>query len=446
MKFNREIRQPRENEPPHLKFNSVNSLDRKLATTLKAALKKNESASTDQKLSSEFKRILERVVNEDLRRTLETVFSKIARHTNEAIQPEVTEALRLLRTFLELGLRETPSVTFLAWLDLFSGLTLDEVLSVTPNTVCFGKWLKKSKASTQEIQRQLAERPDQTYATIGADWLLEHAKPEMSLLLVRKFLACQSRPEYLPPWNEALAVAFKKDKRGELLAAILRQPSTSQDQVQTLSEVVRLNRALFKTVCDLLPTILVRKDSTATAVGFVRCLFEGVISLDGSDREFNTAVLSRLGTGILLADRRNPNADEVLALIRKITTQLRNLTKGEMAQSKTWIFESLREEDKPSDGKLCVNLQGARYIALAFEKADQGFPVKEILSVTARYLGLSPIGKNGEIVRYEPLQHEDVDGGLLPGESVVVLESGWSFNEEALMRAKVRKRKDESHV
>lgn len=423
----------------------MNSLDRKLATALKAALKKNKDGS-GEKLSSEFHKTIERVVNEDLRRTLETLFSKVVCQTNETSQPEVTEALRLLRTLLERGFRETPSVAFLTWLDLFSGLRLEEVLSVTPNTICFGRWLKKAKVSAQEIQRQLAEQSDKAYATIGADWLLEHSKPEMSLPVVERLLSRQPRPEYLLPWDESLAAAIKKDKRGDLLAAIFRQPPTSQEQVHTLSEVVRSNRYLFKTVCDLLPAILARKDSTDTAVGFVRCLFDGVVTSEGSDREFATAMVARLGTGILLADRRSPNSDEVLTLIRKITGQLRNLTKGDTAQSKTWVLDSLREEDKPSDGKLCVNLQGARYIARAFENADQGFPVKEILSVTARYLGLSPIGKNGEVVTYDPLQHEDVVSGLLPGESVVILESGWAFKDEAVMRAKVKKANGGSHV
>ena len=132
-------------------------------------------------MSKEFHRILESVVNEDLRRTFETLFSKVVCQTNETIQPEMAEALRLLRTLLEHGFKETPSVVFLIWLDSFSALTLDEVLSVAPNPICFSRWLKKSKVLTQEIQRQLAERPDQTYATIGADWLLEHSKPEASL-------------------------------------------------------------------------------------------------------------------------------------------------------------------------------------------------------------------------------------------------------------------------
>ncbi len=174
----------------------MNSLDRKLATTLKAALRKSRDASTVGRLSNEFRQNLERVINDDLRSAIETLFSKIARQTNGTTQPEAAEALRLLRTLLERGFRETPSVAFLVWLDLFSGLKLDEVLSATPNTVCFGKWLKKSKVPAQEIQRQLAERLDQIYTTIGADSLLEHAKPEMSLLLVRKFLSRESRPEY----------------------------------------------------------------------------------------------------------------------------------------------------------------------------------------------------------------------------------------------------------
>jgi hypothetical protein len=361
----------------------VNSLDRKLASALKADLKQSKAGS-GEKLSNEFHKILGQVVNEDLRRTLETLFSKVACQTNETIQPEVTESLRQLRTLLEHGFRETPSIAFLVWLDSFSRLTVDEVLSVAPDTICFGKWLKKAKASAQEIRRQLAENPGQAYATIGADWLLEHPKPEFSWSVVERFLSRQLRPEYLLPWNEALAAAMKKDKRGELLTAILRQPSMNQEQLQALSGVIRLNRVLLKTVADLLPMVLARKDSTAAAVHFVHCLFDDVITSEGSEREFSTAVIGRLGAGILLADRRSPHSDKVLVLARKIARQLRNLTKGETAQANTWVFENLCEEEEPGDGKLCVNLQGARCIALAFEKADQGFAAKDVLRNVVR--------------------------------------------------------------
>ena len=147
----------------------MNSLDRKLATALKEALKKNKAGS-GKEVSKEFHRILESVVNEDLRRTFETLFSKVVCQTNETIQPEMAEALRLLRTLLEHGFKETPSVVFLIWLDSFSALTLDEVLSVAPNPICFSRWLKKSKVLTQEIQRQLAERPDQSAPMVAYVW------------------------------------------------------------------------------------------------------------------------------------------------------------------------------------------------------------------------------------------------------------------------------------
>ena len=424
----------------------MNSLDHKLAKIFKATLKKPKDSLKVENTSGEFRKILSQVVNTDLHETLKEVFSQVSRPTEQPADLEIKEALRLLRVLLDQGFKETPAVLFLAWLDALKNLSLEQILPIAPTAICLGKWIKTAKASSQEIERQLLDQPDQAYASVGADWLLEHAKPQVSLLVVAKLLTRQPRPEYLLPWNEALAAAIKKDTRGELLAAILKQPSPSQEQILTLSEVVRSSQILFKAIGDLLPTILARKDSTTAVVRFVHCLFDDVIRAEGSDREFATALLARVGTGILLADRRTSNSDEVLALIRRVSRQLRNLTKGEAAQTKTWVFENVRVEDKLSDGKLFVNLQGARYVALAFEKVDQGFPAKEILSVTARYLGLSPIGKNGETVCYEPLQHEDVDGGLLPGEFVVVLESGWSFNEEAVMRANVRKRKDESHV
>ena len=94
---------------------------------------------------------------------------------------------------------------------------------------------------------------------------------------------------------------------------------------------------------------------------------------------------------------------------------------------------------KTADGKISITQHGARHLARALEEAGQGFSAKEILTVLARNLGLVAVGKNGDTVIYNPLQHEDVAGGLLPGQSVLIEESGWSINQETVARAKVKK-------
>jgi len=82
-----------------------------------------------------------------------------------------------------------------------------------------------------------------------------------------------------------------------------------------------------------------------------------------------TTVLARLGCGILLQDRRGPQAEAVLGLIAQAARRLRNLTKDEADQARTWVLENLRAGAEPSDGKAHVTIEGARHLALAFEKA-----------------------------------------------------------------------------
>jgi hypothetical protein len=272
-----------------------------------------------------------------------------------------------------------------------------------------------------------------------SDWLLTHSKPENLLPFLELLLARHPRPKFLFPWSEALQAGLKKDKRGKLLALLLRHSWQSEDWIITLCHAIRTNRNLFRETIDLLPAILCRKEKAVFAADFVNALFDSIISVEGDEREFFTAELARLGTGILRADRRTQISGDVLAVVQKKTRQLCNLTKNQDLKSRTWVLENLSEEVKPTDGKISITSQGARYIALAFEKADQDFSAKEILRITARNLGFRTIGKKGEKTIYNPLQHEDVIGGLLPGQAVFIEDEGWTLNQETVVRAKVKK-------
>jgi hypothetical protein len=249
----------------------------------------------------------------------------------------------------------------------------------------------------------------------------------------------------LLPSQKVLIDALKKDKSCELLALALRQPPHNQAHI-FLMELISSDSALFKLIIDRLPKVLTKKEIGAPLVELVKNIFGAIISTSGSEREFLTASLARLGANIVLTERRSQHSDAVLFFIRQTARQLRTFAKNDKIQSRTWVFENLVFEQELPTGDSCINLQGARYIALAFEKADQGFTAKEILSVTARYLGLSPVSVKGDEVVFNPLQHEDMDGGLVPGERVFILDSGWILNQEVVMRAKVSKKNGGKNV
>lgn len=88
-----------------------------------------------------------------------------------------------------------------------------------------------------------------------------------------------------------------------------------------------------------------------------------------------------------------------------------------------------------------ITLLGAKNLALSMEKANQGFPAKEILTNLAFNLGLIRYGTQPSTrpIAYNPIEHEDTVGGLLPGDIVVALEPGWMYKIEVLIRAKVRR-------
>lgn len=86
-----------------------------------------------------------------------------------------------------------------------------------------------------------------------------------------------------------------------------------------------------------------------------------------------------------------------------------------------------------------ITKEGAQILVLAFEMLYRDLSPKDVLTATAKNLGLTQLGKKGEPVVYAPRNHEDLDGGMLPGDNAVIEESGWLFGKDLIARAKVRK-------
>jgi hypothetical protein len=347
-------------------------------------------------------------------------------------------AIRALR---ERGLVGTASALFERWKDFYRELPIQEIKTEAPDAKALEVWRKGRGMRVEEMEEKLLSDPLSTYETSGADWILLRAKPERSLPILRLFLRRLPRPKFLPQWAAVIGERLRLDKRGLLLGCAISAASENAGDLKALAEVVRLDRSLLLMVAGLLPRIASHRNAGTGVVEFAREILSSVIESQGSDREFLTAVLVQLGSGMLI-ERQSGQTKACLEFVQQMARQLRNLTSEENLRSKTWVLENLCGEELPRDGALHITIDGARQLAIAMDKAQQGFDAKEILAVAARNLGLVPIGKKGEKVSFSPVRHQDVEGGMLPGDAAQIEEGGWSYQDDVIVRAKVKPNKD----
>ena len=82
----------------------------------------------------------------------------------------------------------------------------------------------------------------------------------------------------------------------------------------------------------------------------------------------------------------------------------------------------------------------ARMIGFAFDNlANKNFDPILVFKVMCRNLEFSEIGKVNEEIIYNPIFHEDLDSGMLPGDRGVVAQIGWICNLQPVLRAKIHK-------
>jgi hypothetical protein len=418
---------------------TTNPFDRKLATVLKALNKGLKDASAKEKVGKDYQSVRSRVVDATLGTVLDDLFKSFSTPADQRVKPEQAHMIAVIRTLCDRQFPASAAFLFAAWRDCIASLPLDAVLPLIPDAASFENWRKASVQPAKEVEQRLLAVPGPTYMTAGADWCLLHATPEKQLPLLDLFLSRQSRPKFLPSWAEALALALQKNKKGALLRFCLEHPWPREDRLVTLAEVVRLDVVLMHATIDAMPKILTAKEAPASAVLFVRQLFANLITTTDEERQFATASLARLGTGILLQHFLGPRALEAMAFIEQTTRQLRGVTRGAELQSRTWILESLQAEKALADGGLQITFDGARRFAVAYERARQGLSAADLLSTIAKNLGLTIINTKGEQVTYNPLEHEDSQGGIRPSELVLVLEPGLKYQNTVVLRALVGK-------
>lgn len=278
----------------------MNTLDKKLAATIKRMQKREISEAKRANQPSDLRLMRERIREIGLDGRAETLLAGVLSTTEGRPNPSTDDTLFVVRALRERGLIEVAAALFERWKQLYREFRVEDIKREAPDAKSLEAWRKEAGVRVEGMAQKLLSDLPATYETAGADWLLLRGNPERSLPMLRFYLERHARPKHLPQWADAIADRLSHDKRGSLLGCVLSTTSENRNEVKALAEVIRINRSLLLMVIDLMPRIASRRDAAASVVAFVREILTPVVESRGSDREFLTAVLARLGSGVLL--------------------------------------------------------------------------------------------------------------------------------------------------
>jgi hypothetical protein len=409
----------------------MNALDKKLCRVLKLARSGPDEAAKKLEASYQFKLLLDQVRNHAISDPLASAFELV-------IDPKAIQAalLNFVEPLLHAGLTDTSAFLFMSSFNADAPLNYEKMLRLSPNIASVELWRKRNKIAKKDFQKTLLVHLSAVYESAAGDWLVKNGDLQQLSHLLGLFLKGQSRPQYLPPASETLAKRLGKDVKGSLLAELIKL-ADDPTKLKKLSEIALQKRA-FKTIVDSFPKII-GSDPHPNLEKLFKEYVAAVMLSKGKDREFLSVGLARLTTGMLANENRHSQADGLIALAAAATQQLRILARESEEAKRTWVLENLAVETKPPAGQLQITEEGARHIAIAFQRVEEGFSTRDILTLTARNLGLSAIGQKGEKIPFNPFLHEDKEGDLLPGNSAVIEESGWRHGEMVVRKAKVKR-------
>lgn len=413
----------------------VNPLDKKLSSILKS-LAKSKDLTSRAKAEKDYVHVRSRIGDDWLRSVIAELVRTFGEPASGRPTPSPEHGRGIITDLRNREFTSTSSFLFQSWIELTSRVPALEMLRLAPDAAAVEVWRKKMQIKIAALEDEFLASAEAAYESPAGDWLLTKAKPERLVQLFNLLLSRRPRPKFLPQWQEALSSSLLKDKRGGLLECLLRK-EWSDDQIRSLSELICRERGVFATVVEILPRAIAHEEAKQGVTQLLKEFWAATLSASGARREELTAGLARVGTGILLSGKRSGQTEAALIVIQEAARQLRGATAESEARF-TWVFTSLAMPESPSNGRLHITREGAQHFAVAFEKSSQGFIARDVLTLTALSVGLQPIGKAGEALSFNPLQHFDTIGGTTPGEQVTVTEPGWLWKSEVVVRAKVK--------
>lgn len=344
---------------------------------------------------------------------------------------------QLIADYKHAGCPKAAAAFAVVTLPLLVKMPVERVAHLLPDAQSLESWRKATTCSVDQLADFYFSNLSSAADGVGIAWLLANL-PAARLDSLFGFMldeigAGARRNTFIPITCDHL----EKDPKGQRLETWLACTLAKPDRMRTFSRILRTSNETLLVVTDTLALVARSKTPGLPLGEFVRCLFDDIHGTTGVARQQACGWVARIGSALLLAGQLSPAGINALSTVNDIGDELRTLARDPAGAENTWVLSHLGQVAE-AEGNY-ITLEGARRWAFAFEEAVKSGQNVSRLEVLGFNLGLRPLVELGQTMRYAPQSHDDIEGGILPGDPVVTLSTGWGFDRRPIVRARVRR-------
>jgi hypothetical protein len=316
-------------------------------------------------------------------------------------------------------------------------MPVDRVANLLPDAQSVESWRKAATCSVEQLADFYFANLAMAAEGAGIAWLLANlpaSKLDPLFGFMLDEVGAGARRNVLVPIT---CDYLEKDPKGQRLEVWLACTLAKADRLKVFCRILRTSNETLLVVTETLALVAQSKAPGLPLGEFVRCLFDDIHVTTGIARQEACGRLARMGSALLLAAHLSPAGTDALGTVKCIGEELRTLARDPALAENTWILSHLGQVEG-TEGSY-ITLEGARRWAFAFDEAVKAGQNVAGLEVLGFNLGLRPLAELGQQTSYAPQSHDDIEGGILPGDPVITLSTGWGFNRKPMVRARVRR-------
>lgn len=412
-----------------------------LSKAFQAALKPTGSPAGREEARQALAKALGAIDAPEVREAAKEIFAYLQNRGNSKSVVTLSSPLTALNALVSHGFSPAVAVALGGVGEEIGALDIGEIGLITACEGTIDSWLKlkagKDAKLLQTLTNHLVERafsnPGEALNCGLATWLCKAI--DLKRLIAAKPLLEAATGNHLPKHSELLGILTARDKTGDFVIPWLK---SHKDHVKELVAAARSNSKLLEHLLKAAPAWLSHGQADDLPELYIELHANLPNTTDKQRAKASGELITLAGSLIPIADSC-PAACDLLQRLQRLSLEVWKASEESDSRRHTWALIQAGNKELQGDTSLPLSTEAAGILGLALRKARKGRDAIVELESALFNIGVERIGEVSQTVEYDPIIHEDGEGGLIPGDMVEILGHGYCYASKVIVKSPVRK-------